>query len=131
MMWQAPGGIVIGVLLLTAACGSSDEPSAAKTASRPPATALRETCPMVNAGLPSTMQPFAIWRHFGDRLDQLAAAGNTETKNALEPVQNAVDVLAAGPAAGQEALEAEQKFILELDHLANLCAAAGSNALQP
>jgi hypothetical protein len=131
-MRRAPGRIVMGVLLLTAACGDSDdEPSAAKTTSRPPATSLRETCPKVSASLPSTMQPFARWQRFGDRLDQLVAAGNTETKNALEPVQNAVDVLAAGPAAGQEAVDAEQKFILELDHLAKVCASAGSNALQP
>lgn len=132
IMRRAPGTIVIGVLLLTAARGDAhDEPSAAKTTSRPPATSLRETCPMVRASLPRHMQPFARWQRFGDRLDQLAAAGNTETRNALEPLQNAVDGLVAGPATGQETVDAEQKLILELDHLANACTAAGSNALQP
>lgn len=109
IMRRAPGTIVIGVLLLTAARGDAhDEPSAAKTTSRPPATSLRETCPMVRASLPRHMQPFARWQRFGDRLDQLAAAGNTETRNALEPLQNAVDGLVAGPATGQETVDAEQ-----------------------
>jgi hypothetical protein len=77
------------------------------------------------------MQPFSQWRAFSDTLDQLSTAGDTETKDALEPFQNAVDALAAGPAAGHEALKVERTFITELDRLAQLCSAAGSDAMQP
>jgi hypothetical protein len=130
---SAVGTIATALLLLMAGCGGTDhEPSTAKTSSRSlAATSLQETCPKVRASLPRTMRPFAIWQRFGDRLDRLMVSGDAETKNALKPLRNAVDVLGAGPAPGQGAVDAEHKFIRALDHLAQRCAAAGSTALQP
>ena len=103
-----------------------------KSGSTPAATSsLRQTCPKVGASLPSAMRPFSVWQQFADRLDHLAVAGDAQTKSALEPFQSAVAELAAQPAAGQKALAAGQRFIQELDHLTQRCAAVGSTALQP
>jgi len=130
------GGLAALILLLTSACGSSKEPqtapgTATSSAVAAPAVSLRESCPEVEARLPKgVVPPAARWQKYAGALTGIAEAGDRETKNALAGLQEAVDMLAAEPAAGSDYLDAERALIDSLDNLAGRCAAVGSSALQ-
>jgi hypothetical protein len=125
-------------LLLVSACGgtveeASSEPASAITSAGPslqPAS-LREACPEVEAAMPEGVIPSAArWQKFSVELDELAVAGDVETKNALENLEEAVDRLAEDPPAGQAYLEAHQALLDAIINLADRCEAVGSSALR-
>lgn len=118
-------------LLLCAACGTDDGEPSSTASSQEPATSLRESCANVEAALPGGLVPPARrWRQYATELDAIAETGDTETKNALEGLQRAVDELAADPAAGLPLLDAREALHGALDNLAGRCKAVGSSALQ-
>jgi hypothetical protein len=127
----------LALILLTSACGgsesASDRPTLTPSSSGPtaPAISLRQSCPQIEAALPTgVVTPASEWQQFGLRLSEIADAGDLETKNALMGLQSAVDILASDPANGQPALDAEQSLLAALDNLAIRCKAVGSSALQ-
>lgn len=125
-------------MLCTTACGGNgdskatpkDTASSTPTTSAPSATSLRESCAEVEAGLPEGMLPPAPrWQQYATELDAIAEAGDTETQNAVENLQDAVDELAADP-TGMPFLDAREAMRDALDNLALRCKAVGSSALQ-
>jgi hypothetical protein len=134
----------VALLALAAGCGGSVEgaadptPQARSTSadptpatSPPPAVSLRESCPQVEAALPGgAVPPAAKWREFSAKLDRIAAAGDLETKNAVQNLQQAADALAAGPPAGDAYLDASEDFLDAVSDLAGRCRDVGSSALQ-
>jgi hypothetical protein len=133
-------GVVVGVTVLTTSvCGSAgdgnrDAQTAATTASpaastdtRPAAT-LGETCPLVWQALPHGFRhPAAKWRAAQEQVEELAAAGDVETRSALGGLVFALDRLSSTAAqGGQPWMNARQDFLIVLSNLAMRCQLAGS-----
>ena len=92
---------------------------------------LHDSCPEIEAGLPKGLIPAASeWQTFADDLKGISTAGDVETKNAVDSLQEAVAVLAADPEGGMPLLDARQALRDALDNLATRCEAVGSSALQ-
>ena len=131
------GGLAF--ILLTSACGGSNEPAQSSKPSPDASTSAPETrkvslhdsCPQVEAALPSgVVPPASRWQGFADKLTGISEAGDLETENALTGLQEAAGMLAADPANGQPYLDARQALLEALDNLATRCEAVGSSALQ-
>lgn len=119
------------LLLLLVGCSSDGEGDPPSDETEIEAVSLADTCPEVEAALPNGfLPPASKWETYAGELDELAAAGDTETQNALAGLQDAVDTLADDPPAGNQFLDADQALLSALDNLADRCKAVGSSALQ-
>jgi hypothetical protein len=112
---------------------SSTTPTPTPTASPTPAgVSLRDTCPEVEQAMkkvdPLLDGPGAV-ESASHEVANLAAAGDTETKNALDGLAQAL-AENADASPGQEAVDAARSYLDALDNLATRCAAVGSTALQ-
>jgi len=131
-----------GVIWLTAAtavvvltldgCGGSDSTSGTPDAgaSRPAARTLAETCPLVEDATPTGLAPSpGRLAAYAADLSGFAAAGDAETRNALRPIQKAVEATRTAE-PGQASLDAFDQWTAAIDTLAARCNAVGSGAFQ-
>jgi hypothetical protein len=136
---QMPMRILRGVaaaLLATllAACGSGEPTSGDSPASSPSVTttanSLKDTCPQVEAALPTGLvPPSSKFEAARVEIQGLSDSGDVETQNALDGLVKALAAMRdASP--GGEYVDASQKLLAALDDLAIRCKAVGSSALQ-
>lgn len=111
--------------------GAADEsPSETPTTTQVEAATLKDTCPLVERALPTSMAPpRAKLAEAADEIGDLAASGDVETQNALEPLEDSTrDLSEAEP--GIEYSDAFSAQTAALQSVADRCAAVGSSALQ-
>lgn len=135
-------GVVVGVTVLaTSTCGPSSDGSrdaqTAATTDSPPASTdtrtastLGEICPLVWQALPRGFRhPAARWTTAQEQIEELAAAGNVETRNALNGLVYALSQLSAtAPHRGQPWTNARQDFLTALNNLTTRCQFARSQS---
>jgi hypothetical protein len=126
--------VVIAVFsaVVVAGCGgsgASEANSGAVTNTPKDLATLVETCPEMEAAMPgdAILSEPAEWKATGERLSELREAGDTETKNAIDLLLPAVEVLANDPKRGQESVDADQGLISALDAVRTRCEAVGSS----
>jgi hypothetical protein len=133
---------IISVMLvgLLAACGSGDGTTGDSPAAGTPevssptvtasANSLKDTCPLVEAALPSGMvPPSSKFEAARVEIRGLSDSGDVETQNALDGLLRALAAMRdASP--GGEYVDASQKLIAALQDLGIRCKAVGSSALQ-
>lgn len=120
-----------------AACGGSDQADQG--------VSLRESCAEIEAAMPPPPGPgprdapsAAQWEQFSSDLTVIAEAGDTETKNAIEALQEAVEEKVRvtawtppySPSEALDKIDAELARLDALDDLRLRCKAVGSSALQ-
>lgn len=127
------GVAALAVVLAASGCGGSEsttgtpeDPASSSEAAR----TLAETCPLVEKATPTGLAPSQerLAAYAAD-LSGFVAAGDVETRNALKPVQAAVEATRTA-AQGQESLDAFDQWTAAIDTLAVRCNAVGSGAFQ-
>lgn len=116
----------------TGKVASSESPTSPTPTVEP--MTLKEVCPEVEAALPNGFIPKeARLTEFVDKLEELAAGGDTETKNAIAVLQGPTtdmrDAVAAD-AQGGDLVDANIAWLDGITAFADRCKAAGSSALQ-
>jgi hypothetical protein len=112
---------------VTASSSLTPEPSGPAPTSEP--ATLRETCPQVEAALPSDSYARGPrWAQYLAELTMLYSAGDLETQNALDVLIPAIQDLALSDSSTY--LDAHIEMLHALDTMAERCKAAGSSALQ-
>ena len=125
--------VVAGSVLL-AGCGSDDgsdesdqsSPSASEAADE--AVTLAESCPKIEEALPARELPrHADWTDASDAIDELAKAGDADTKAALEKLQGTLEAYITYPDMSNGEYNAlNRAFGKELEEISTLCSDAGA-----
>ncbi|MCW2779714.1 MAG: hypothetical protein JWR35_163 [Marmoricola sp.] len=122
---------LLASLALIVGCGSSPTTQAVHTSTGAfVLTTLRETCPQLEAALPSGFPTDQETLNFTRRLVALSTAGDTETRNAIRLLGDAVAGLVEAPDSGLGYIEANQKYLSAIGDFAGRCKTVGSSALQ-
>lgn len=109
---------------------ASDSPSSSPTSETPLLT-LAEACAELDAASPNGFLPSTErWIKYRDEILDMTARADTEARNALGIVLEAVELHAAGPENGQPFIDAERAIIAAYDNMATRCRAVGSSAFQ-
>jgi hypothetical protein len=118
-------------MMIFAGCSTAQTDPAGESGSAVAAVGLRETCPEVEAAIRNVdiISPPAKIATAHARVEELAKAGDLETKNALRGVVDVIDEMQTA-AQGQESVDAFDAWTAAVTNLADWCEAVGSSALQ-